>query len=333
MVLLPMKLVISVDVEEEGLFSGYYRREPAGVSNVAHLARLEFVTTEFGCPVTLLATYPVLRDAQCRDTLLRWRDNLGAEIGTHLHPWSTPPYDLAHPTSDIGHRTSDVARGPSVPEPIPARSLPAALLEAKLRTLAGAAEEATGRVLSAFRMGRFDHAPALPALLVDVGVRVDSSVVPLSSRNDRGDMFLAPNDPHVLLQRDGTATLVEVPLTMVAVSRSLATAAFHASALLPDRVRWRWLERFHHVGAVGINPTWYRLPAMRWAGRLHERRGGRVLHMFLHSSELMPGATPVFRTERDVDRLVARVRAFLGWVTGRGGVEGVTLSQAGTQIP
>jgi len=321
MFLRPMHLVISVDVEEEGLFSGCYRREPAGVSNVAHLGRLEFVTTEFGCPVTLLATYPVLRDAHCRATLLRWRDNLGAELGAHLHPWCTPPYDLAHPASDVDR---------DLREPIPARRLPAALLEAKLRTLVAAAEEAAGRAPSSFRMGRFDHAPTLPALLVDVGVRVDSSVIPLSSRNDRGDTFLAPNDPHVLVQRDdGTAALVEVPLTMVAESKALASAVFHASALLPGPLRWRWLERFRQVGAVGINPTWYRLPAMRWAARLHERRGGRVLHMFLHSTELMPGATPMFRTDRDVDRLVERLHAFLGWVMRRGGVEGVTLSQAG----
>ena len=44
-----MKLVISLDVEEEGLFSGRYPRE-SGVTNVAELRRLEFIPREFGLP-------------------------------------------------------------------------------------------------------------------------------------------------------------------------------------------------------------------------------------------------------------------------------------------
>ena len=43
-----MKLVISIDVEEEGLFFGQYPRTPPGVTNVAELARLEFIPEEFG---------------------------------------------------------------------------------------------------------------------------------------------------------------------------------------------------------------------------------------------------------------------------------------------
>ena len=59
-----MKLVISIDVEEEGLFSGAYARTPTGVSNVAELRRLEFIPREFGFPLTLLATYHVARDPE-----------------------------------------------------------------------------------------------------------------------------------------------------------------------------------------------------------------------------------------------------------------------------
>ena len=92
-----MKLVISLDVEEEGLFSGRYPRESA-VTNVAELRRLEFIPRDFGFPLTLLVSYRVARDPAACEVLARWRDLHGAEIGVHLHPWSTPPFaDLARP--------------------------------------------------------------------------------------------------------------------------------------------------------------------------------------------------------------------------------------------
>ncbi|MBI4643808.1 MAG: hypothetical protein HY743_08840, partial [Deltaproteobacteria bacterium] len=79
-----MKLVISIDVEEEGLFSGEYARTPSGVTNVAQLKRLEFIPREFGFPLTLLVTYHAARDPEAREVLRYWRDRYGTEIGAHL---------------------------------------------------------------------------------------------------------------------------------------------------------------------------------------------------------------------------------------------------------
>jgi len=65
---------------------------------------------------------------------------------------------------------------------------------------------------------------------------------------------------------------------------------------------------------------------MRLAACLHQRRGGRVLTLFLHSSELLPGGSPDFPDAPAVDRLVAKLRGFLAWLVQRGPVTGVTLS-------
>ena len=88
----PLYLVITLDVEEEGLFSGSYPASGAGVTNVHELQRLEFIPREFGFPLTLLATYPVAQDTAAREVLISWREKHGAEIGVHLHPWNTPPF-------------------------------------------------------------------------------------------------------------------------------------------------------------------------------------------------------------------------------------------------
>jgi hypothetical protein len=65
---------------------------------------------------------------------------------------------------------------------------------------------------------------------------------------------------------------------------------------------------------------------MNLATRLHTARGGRVLCLFWHSSEMMPGASPHVKTEQDADRLLARIRDFLRRLKEDFAVRPLTLS-------
>ena len=304
-----MRLVISIDVEEEGLFSGRYRRQPPGVNNVAALRRLEFIPREFGFPLTLLLSYHAATDPEARRILQHWQHRHQAEIGAHLHHWNTPPF---------GH--------PIEPEPLASRDLPAGLLADKLHTLTQAIKAKFDTPPRSFRMGRFDWWPALLGMLPEFGLTSDSSMVPLAQYPGRVDQFLTPPDPCRLLVGQPPRPLLEVPLTQVAVSRRLARLAYRFSRRLPAPWGQRLLGKFRLVGAAGIHPAWFPLSSMRLAALLHRGRGGQVLNMFLHSSELQPGATPNFPTEAAVGRLTGKLRAFLAWLVSTGPVSGVTLS-------
>jgi hypothetical protein len=306
----PLYLVITLDVEEEGLFSGYYPRSGAGVANVAELKRLEFIPREFGFPLTLLATYPVARDPAAREVLLAWKENHGAEIGAHLHPWNTPPF------SELPD-----------PEPIATAKLPPALVAEKLKSLVADLAAGFREPPRSFRMGRFDWSPGLLKLLPGLGLRVDSSMVPLTFKGEGWQNFLAPADPFWL---EGPAApgpkLLEAPVTMVPVWKGSARAVHRLAGLLPGEAGKALLSRYRFVGAAGIHPAWFPQFSMRLAARLHRRRGGRVLTLFLHSSELLPGGSPDFPDAAAVDRLVARLRDFLTWLVKQGPVTGLTLS-------
>jgi hypothetical protein len=304
-----MKLIISLDVEEEGLFSGRYPRA-SGVTNVAELRRLEFIPQEFGLPLTLLVSYRVARDPAACETLARWRDLYRAEIGVHLHPWSTPPF-------------ANLSR----PEPVPAEQIPLPLLREKFAHLIAKVQDSLAVAPQSFRMGRFDFGPKILSLLPEFNLRVDSSVVPLTLKGT-GDYFLAPADPFLLSPAvPGRSPLLEAPLTMVPVLAPLPRVLARLAPELPGssgRVLLRW---FKNVGTAGIMPAWFPLASMRLAAGLHRRRGGRVLTMFFHSSELQPGASRLFPTEEKVGRLVAKLRAFLTWLVRQGPVQGLTLSE------
>ena len=306
-----MKLVISVDVEEEGLFSGSYPRRPPGVENVRRLHRLEFITGELGLPLTLLATYPVVSNPSCREILTEWREKQGAEIGAHLHPWSTPPFEEL-----------------PFAEPVPSDLLPAPLLQAKIETLLAALNEHMRVRPRAFRMGRFDLGKQVLALLPQYGFRVDSSLVPLRRMAGGPDHFLAPSDPHPLPVdgRSGFGPLLEAPLTQVGLFPAMSNAFYHLASSLPPDKGNRLFSAYRHLAVAGIQPAWFPLASMKLATRLHRLRGGKVLTMFLHSSELLPGATPSFRSEAAVDRLIAKIRSYLTWLMRTEHVRGVTLS-------
>ncbi|MCE5335133.1 MAG: hypothetical protein LLG06_11180 [Desulfobacteraceae bacterium] len=305
-----MKIAVSIDVEEEGLFSGRYPRQPSGVSNVSHLERIGFVSREFGFPLTLLATYPVLNDASCVEILHSWKCGLGAEIGAHLHPWNTPPFDPV----------------PRV-EPVPAAAMAPELLSAKIGTLADVLRRRFESTPRSFRMGRFDFDPALADILRQRGFFVDCSMVPLRRVAEGPDHFMVPPDPFRLELRGSDSAIVEVPLTLVPLSRSASRNLYLLARKMHRKRADRVLSAYRYIAALGIQPAWFPLASMKAAVLLHRRRGGRVLHMFLHSSELAPGATPRFRDESAVLGLVAKVRAFLGWLVNTVPVRGVTLSR------
>jgi hypothetical protein len=308
-----MQLVISIDVEEEGLFFGHYPRTPPGVTNVAALERLAFIPREFGLPLTLLVTYQVARDPDACRVLAGWRDRHGAEIGVHLHPWNTPPFaDLPEP------------------EPIGSEKLPRALLREKFANLLSQVRTGLAVTPRSFRMGRFDAGPRVFSLLPEFGLEVDSSVAPLTRKNPDPRFFLAPADPFPLGQAGPEdRPLLEVPITMVPVVAGTPELITRLAATLPPTWGDRLRSAFRYGAVAGVQPAWYPLASMQLAARLHRRRRGRVLTLFFHSSELKPGASRLFPTEVAVSRFVEKIRAFLAWLVQTGPVSGVTLGELG----
>ena len=138
----PLRVVVSLDVEEEGLFSGHYATSGCGVSNVSLLPRLAPLSRDLGFPLTLFCAHTVFADAGACHVLEQMRDHYGAEIGAHLHHWSTPPASPLDP--------------PHEGQPTRTDKLPRDLLRQRLATLLDAGREFQGAPLTSFRMGRWD---------------------------------------------------------------------------------------------------------------------------------------------------------------------------------
>lgn len=309
-----MQLAVTIDVEEEGLFRNRYDRGGTSVENIARLVGLDPIFREWGIRPTLLLTYPVAGNRRCCDLLNDLRERWHGEIGAHLHHWNTPPFvNLPHA------------------DPIPSELLPEDLLASKLANLL-AAIRGMGAAPASFRMGRFNMGPKMFSVLGNSGITVDSSVAPMRHYYGGPDHLAARTDPYFPDPGDplneGSSPILEVPVTILPAFEGLGV-------VLEKWRRWgplseKWSSRFAmYLGSLAAQPMWTGFRRLQAAVRLHAGRGGRVLTVFFHSSELMPGGCPQHRNAQDVDRFLARLERFIAWLRRDIRVESFTLSELG----
>ncbi|MDR0239453.1 MAG: glycosyl transferase family 1 [Deltaproteobacteria bacterium] len=303
-----VELVLSIDVEEEGLFRGAYARTKPTVRNVAGLARLSPLLLEFALPVSLLCTHSVFTDAAACRSLAGMCARHRVEIGAHLHHWNTPPVAAG---SEDGQDYESPGRAP------------ASLLQARLENLFAAGRAFLGMPLTSFRMGKWDlHRWHWP-LLAEAGVLVDASVRPLHYAPQGPDHFYAPADPYVV-NVQGRA-LLEVPLSCIPLCACLRHVRPSAGAGGGVRMRlasslWRW-------GVLALLPVYHPLWAMKAVTKRYLARGGKVLSLTWHSSEMMPGGTPHLPDVAAVERFLEKIRSYLRWLTGWAAVQGRTFDE------
>lgn len=313
-----LQVVLSIDVEEEGLFGGSYSSS-ASVRNVAWLESLIPLLHAQDMPITLLCTHSVFSDASACRAMDVLRTECRVEVGAHLHHWSTPPLEEnAHP--EIYRSAGDV---------------PKAMMEAKLHALFEAGHNYAGHALTSFRMGRWDLHHSHWPLLAQCGVLTDSSVRPLhcgtglpTPSATMPDHFAAPAHPYfVHIPINGkTHEIFEAPLTcvpLISPLRPLLNA-------LPRPLR----AKVQKVGALATQPVYHPLWALRCITKAQLAQGQRVLALTWHSSEMMPGGAPHIPDKTAARALLTRIADYLTWLRAywkkqcpQGEVRGVTLNE------
>jgi hypothetical protein len=86
-------LVVTVDTEED--MPGWRVQPVPRVENAAALPRLQRVCEKHGLAPTYLVTHPMATQEPARGILRELAAH--AEIGTHLHAWTCPPFDGERP--------------------------------------------------------------------------------------------------------------------------------------------------------------------------------------------------------------------------------------------
>ncbi|MCO8122509.1 polysaccharide deacetylase family protein [Stieleria sp. TO1_6] len=313
-------LVVTIDTEEEGLWSGEYAAK-ATVQNINSVPRFQMICDRHGIRPTYLVTTPVAESADAVRILKTIQDEDRCEIATHVHPWNSPPVD-DHSTP----RNSYLC------------NLPTEVQREKLLGLTELIECQFERRPIAFRAGRYGADATTLRILKELGYQVDSSVLPRADYRSQGgpDFRAATCIPYFPSEHDILGTgeddgLLEVPVT---------AGYTHSHFELADRLRavamrrpWKsfkavgLLDRTGIATKVKLSPEQASLQAMQQLAAAMIRRGSPVLVLMFHSSSLLPGCSPYVRSEADLDDFLDRLDRFFQFAVDQLGLDTLTLGE------
>src|SRR5674476_1614832 len=96
-----MKLIVTIDTEGDNQWD---HGAPLTTRNVAFWQPFMDLCVRHSVRPTYLVTTEIIEDRAARDLLRRWSHEQLAEVGAHLHPWTTPPF-----VDEPGLRSNDSA--------------------------------------------------------------------------------------------------------------------------------------------------------------------------------------------------------------------------------
>jgi hypothetical protein len=314
-----MQFIITIDTEGDNQWDG---GRPESAENIRFIPRFQALCDRYGFPPTYLCTYDVV-DHPLFDAILGPLDGeRRAEIGAHLHPWTTPPLSP-------WDRSASTAAYPS--------ELPPGLVARKLESLTRLLTAKLGHAPRSYRAGRWGLSAAHLPVLLQLGYTVDCSVTPLVDWRDPGarergqDFSSAPVKPYYMAwgdpAREGASGLLEVPVTILCTNGTMRRSP--ALRALYSRYRRTSIARALNR-ALLVAPRWFRpfsdmtVDRMRAVYDTARALDLPVIEMMFHSSELMPNGSPHNLTDAAVDDLFARLEGTFAFLKAAG-VTGVTL--------
>jgi hypothetical protein len=290
------RFLITVDAECDDAWSP---RKDVSTANAEFLPRFQTLCESYRLKPTYLTTFEMAKSPAFREF---GRDIIKrgvGEIGMHLHAWNSLP--LVPLTSD------DDRYHPYLTE------YAESVMRDKINFMTDLLEETFEVKITSHRGGRWGFNEVYARLLVERGYLADCSVTPLISWADhpgdpaqRGgpDYSAFPFLPYFVdledISRPGKSSLLEIPVTAMqfqpqvlrALGKRLGRRSFFTRTLNSLFPPLCWLA-----------PTKRNIELMLRVVKKSIAKKLPCAQFALHSSNLMPGGSPSFRGERDVEEL------------------------------
>jgi len=304
-------LAVVVDTEEEFDWAKPLTRESTGVGHIRSQLRAQQVYARFGLKPLYVIDYPVASQPAGFEPLREWAQAGACDIGTHLHPWVSPPFDEA-----VSNRNSYPG------------NLPASLERAKLKHLTEVIGQRFGHRPTVYRAGRYGYGPNTATILAELGYQVDTPIVPRTDFGaDEGPDFSGCGIAPYWIDRKGG--LLEVPLSVGWTGLFAA-----AGPWLQPLCRTPQAQKLHLPGMLArtglferirLSPEGITFDELRRLTLALFARGHRVFNFSYHSPSLEPGHTPYVRSADELARFVGTIERYLEFFFGELGGRATTL--------
>lgn len=294
--------LITIDTEGDN----QWEKNTITTENAKFLSRFQQLCEKFGFKPTWLTNYEMACDPAyiefAADVIKR---NTG-EIGMHLHAWHSPP-EYALTANDIQYKPYLI-------------EYPESVIRNKISTMTHLLEDTFQIKMRSHRAGRWAFNAFYAALLREHGYLVDCSVTPRVSwkralGNPQGNggtdysqfpdvaYWLDPED----ISRPGNSTLLEVPMSI---------HYRHPRWKRQAKQCWDALSGKQRNPSVDwLRPKGGNLDAMKKVVQQSLAGGGDYVEFMLHSSEFMPGGSPTFRDDSEIERLYDDLEQLFLWLS------------------
>lgn len=301
-----MKFILTIDTEADDQWS---HGIPLTTKNISCIPALQELCNRHHILPTYFVTSEICEDKNAAGILNKIHQNNQCEIGTHLHVWTTPPFPDSEGLSfnDRQHAF--------------ANEIPAALFEQKLRHITDQVKDSFGHSPVSFRSGRYGYDKSMAAALTKNGYKIDSSVTPYTSWkktagliNGTGGPDFSRVDNHLYTLKTEYGELLEVPVTILFTKNALKKHPKWAEFIA--RHRNKYFNKFLALLKLNNQPLWLRpspdssVSDLKEVVHTAESIGLEYLVMMFHSSELLPGGSPYWKSEHDVEGLFETLSEF-----------------------
>lgn len=297
--------IITVDTEGDNLWR-WKKGTTITTENAKFIPRFQELCEKFGFKPVYLTNYEMAQD----DVLVHYIKTKAqqglCEIGMHIHAWNSPPeYQLV----------DSFGGNPYITE------YPDEVAEEKIKYLTCFLESKFEMKIISARSGRWATNDAYFDALKRSGYVVDCSLTPgIDWSTCPGSTIKNGNDYRNIRRRAfmHPSGIIEVPMTSKRVRHWADGTLRHKTACIVKGEEL-WLrpikKSLHNLIFLSKNVA--------------EEKNG-YLEFMLHSSELMPGGSPYFKSEDDIDVLYNILEQYFTWVSNNG-YSGMTLGKYAQQ--
>jgi len=293
-------LAITIDVEEDNWSN--YGTAPV-LTNIPRLLELQRLFDRYEVKPTYLITYPVASDKSSVTMLRKIMEDGRCEIGAHLHPWYTPPFD-----------EEKTVRNTML------FNLPKELQYKKIASLHEKIFENFKMEPVTFRSGRWGFDQTVAENIHRLGYKVDTSVSPyMNWEKYNGPDFSSRSPmPEILYMdktRDPGSSILEVPATI-----GFFQSNFDGCNAWLNTISNSKLKHFRLAGILDklklINKVWLSPESddgdkMIRLAKTFVKKKYSILNMFFHSPSLQNGLTPFTKTKQEEAELTNRIEKFM----------------------
>lgn len=306
--------IITIDTEGDNQW-GWQPGNTIETKNTAYLERFQLLCDKYEFKPVWLSNYEMLQDNKFVEFIKVVEQENKGELGMHLHAWSTPPeYEL----------NGNIGGAPYLIE------YPIEVMEKKIKNMTDIIVEKTGIRPTTHRAGRWATNQNYFDLLIKYGYNVDCSVTPGidwsknigQSYNSKGsDYSGAKKNPYTIFHSEGKGSLLEIPVTLKRVhtfSGSVSKSTIKRSI--------RNVYNLFFGRMIWVRPNGNNIKDMIRLVEMHDCLDNNYIMFMLHSSELMPGGSPTFVNDEEIERLYVDLESLFD-VLSKKNYRGITLRE------